>query len=48
MIELAGRVEGGIKAAERRLPKAFPESVWAPLSKGMIEQAKFFLSHANA
>jgi serine/threonine-protein kinase HipA len=48
MIEFAGRVEGGIKAAERRLPKAFPESVWAPLSKGMIEQAKFFLSQANA
>ena len=48
MIELAGRVEGGVKAAERRLPKAFPESVWAPLSKGMIEQAKSFLSRANA
>jgi serine/threonine-protein kinase HipA len=48
MIELAGRVEGGIKAAERRLPKTFPESVWAPLSKGMIGQAKSFLSHANA
>jgi serine/threonine-protein kinase HipA len=48
MIELAGRVEGGVKAVERRLPKAFPESVWAPLSRGMIEQARSFLSHANA
>jgi serine/threonine-protein kinase HipA len=47
MIELAGRVEGGIKGVERRLPKAFPESVWAPLSRGMIEQARSFLSHAN-
>jgi serine/threonine-protein kinase HipA len=46
MIELAGRVEGGIRAAERQLPKAFPESVWAPLCKGMRDQAKSFLARA--
>jgi serine/threonine-protein kinase HipA len=46
MIELAGRVEAVIKAVERRLPRGFPESVWAPMSKGILEQAKSFLSHA--
>jgi hypothetical protein len=48
MIELAGRVEGVIEAVERLLPKGFAESVWAPVSKGMLEQAKSFLSHAKA
>ena len=48
MIELAGRVEEGIKAVEKRLPKGFAESVWTPVSKGMLEQAKSFLSHAKA
>ncbi len=47
MIELAGRVEQAIKAVERRLPKAFPESVWAPLSRGMLSQAKSFLLQAK-
>jgi hypothetical protein len=46
MIELTGRVAGVIKAVEGRLPRSFPEAVWAPLSKGLIEQAKSFLSHA--
>ena len=48
MIELAGRVEGAIKAVEKQLPQGFAESVWAPISKGMLEQAKSFLSHAKA
>lgn len=48
MIELAGRVEAAVKAVERRLPKGFAESVWAPLSKGVREQAKSFLTHAKA
>jgi serine/threonine-protein kinase HipA len=48
MIELAGRVEGAIKAVERRLPKGFAESVWVPTSKGTLAQAKSFLSHAKA
>lgn len=48
MIDLAGRVEGAIKAVEMRLPKGFAESVWAPISKGMREQAKSFLSHVKA
>jgi serine/threonine-protein kinase HipA len=48
MIELAGRVERVIEAVERLLPKGFAESVWAPVSKGMLEQAKSFLSHAKA
>lgn len=48
MIELAGRVEGAIGAVEQRLPKGFAESVWAPTSKGLLEQAKSFLSYAKA
>ena len=48
MIGLAGRVEQAIKAVEKRLPRGLAESVWAPISKGMLEQAKSFISHANA
>jgi serine/threonine-protein kinase HipA len=48
MIELAGRVEEAIKAVEKRLPRGFAESVWTPLSKGLLEQAKSFLFHAKA
>lgn len=48
MIQLASRVEGAIKAVEKRLPKAFAESVWLPTSAGMLKQAKSFLSHAKA
>jgi serine/threonine-protein kinase HipA len=48
MIELAGRVEGSIEAVEKQLPEGFAESVWTPMSKGMLKQAKSFLSHANA
>jgi serine/threonine-protein kinase HipA len=48
MIELAGRVEGAIEAVEGRLPKGFAESVWGSTSKGMLAQAKLFLSHAKA
>ena len=48
MLELATRVEGAIKAVQRRLPKGFAESVWAPISKGMLEQARSFLSYASA
>jgi serine/threonine-protein kinase HipA len=42
MIELAARVAGATKAVERRLPKGFADSVWAPMCKGMLEQAKSF------
>jgi serine/threonine-protein kinase HipA len=48
MVELAGRVEGTIKAVEKRLPKGFAESVWTPTSKGMLKQAESVLSHAKA
>jgi serine/threonine-protein kinase HipA len=48
MIELADRVEGAIKAVEMRLPNGFAESVWAPLSKGMLKQARSFLSYAHS
>jgi serine/threonine-protein kinase HipA len=48
MIELAGRVEGAIEAVEKQLPEGFAESVWIPTSKGMLKQAKSFLSHAKA
>jgi serine/threonine-protein kinase HipA len=48
MIELAGRVEGAIKAVEKQLPERFAESVWTLISKGMLKQAKLFLSHAKA
>lgn len=48
MIELAGRVESAVSSVERRLPKGFAESVWAPISKGMLSQAKDFLSFAKA
>ena len=48
MLELAARVEGAIKAVQRRLPQGFAESVWVPLSKGMLGQAKLFLSYAKA
>jgi serine/threonine-protein kinase HipA len=47
MIELAGRVEGAIEAVEKQLPVGFAESVWASISKGMLKQAKSFLSHAK-
>ena len=47
MIELAGRVEGAIQVVERQLPKGFTESVWAPISKGTLEQPNSFLSHAK-
>jgi serine/threonine-protein kinase HipA len=47
MIELASRVEVAIKAVEKRLPQGFAESVWAPISKGLLEQARSFLSHAK-
>jgi serine/threonine-protein kinase HipA len=48
MIELTGRVEGAIEAVEKQLPDGFAESVWASISKGMLKQAKSFLSHAKA
>jgi serine/threonine-protein kinase HipA len=48
MIELAGRVESAIKAVEKRLPKGLAESVWVPMSKGTLDQAKSFLSYAKA
>jgi len=47
MIELAGRVEEAIKAVEKRLPKEFAESVWAPMAKGTLQQAQSFLSYAG-
>jgi len=48
MIDLASRVEGAVKAAEQQLPEGFAESVWVPISKGMLEQAKSFLAYAKA
>lgn len=45
MIDLANRVEGAIKAVERRLPNGFAQAVWVPISEGMLKQAKSFLSH---
>jgi serine/threonine-protein kinase HipA len=48
MIDLASRVEGAIEAVEKQLPRGLSESVWAPVSKGMLEQAKSFLAHARA
>ena len=48
MIELVGRVAGAIKAVEKRLPEGFAESVWETISKGMLAQAKSFLSRAAA
>lgn len=48
MIELAARVEGAIKAVEARLPDGLAESVWTSTSKGLLEQAKSFLSYAKA
>ena len=47
MIELAGRVEGAIQVVERQLPIGSAGSVWAPISKGTLEQPKSFLSHAR-
>ena len=47
MIELAQRIEGAIQSVERRLPNGFAESVWMPVSKGLLEQAKSFLSYAE-
>jgi serine/threonine-protein kinase HipA len=48
MIDLATRVEGAVKAVERQLPRNFAESVWASISKGVLAQAKSFLSYAKA
>lgn len=47
MIELAGRVEGALKAVEKRLPTKFAESVWTAIAKGALAQAKSFLSYAK-
>jgi serine/threonine-protein kinase HipA len=47
MIDLAGRVEGAIEGVTKRLPKGFKESVWVATSKGMLKQAKSFLTHAK-
>ncbi len=47
MIDLAGRAEAAIKAVEKRLPKGFAESVWTPISNGMLQQARSFLSYAQ-
>jgi serine/threonine-protein kinase HipA len=47
MLELAGRVEAAVEALGKRLPEGFAESVWAPVSKGVMRQAKLFLSHAE-
>ncbi len=47
MIELAGRVEGALKAVEKRLPTKFAESVWTAIAKGTLAQAKSFLSYAK-
>jgi len=46
MIELAEKVEGAITAVEKRLPKDFSHNVWTLLSKGMLDQARSFLSEA--
>lgn len=48
MIDLATRVEGAVKAVERQLPKNFAEPVWTSISKGVLAQAKSFLSYAKA
>jgi serine/threonine-protein kinase HipA len=48
MIELASRVEGAIRTVEKRVPKGVAEAVWAPLSQGMLRQAKSLLSYAKA
>jgi len=48
MIELADRVEAAIKTVEKKLPKGFAASVWAPVSKGLLAQAKSFLTYAKA
>lgn len=47
MVDLASRVEMTIGTVEKRLPEGFPESVWASLSAGMLQQAQSFLSHAK-
>lgn len=47
MIDFAGRVESAIAAVEKQLPKGFAQSVWSTVSKGMLGQAKAFLSHAK-
>ena len=48
MREIAGRVEGAIAAVEKRLPERFAESVWTPISRGMLKQAQSFLARAKA
>jgi len=48
MIELADRVEDAIMTVEKQLPNGFAASVWTPVSKGLLAQAKSFLTHAKA
>ena len=48
MIELASRVETAIETVGKRLPERFSEYVWTSMSKGMLKQAKSFLSYAKA
>lgn len=48
MLELVERVESALNAVEKRVPKDFPEHVWARISKGALDQAKTFLRHAGS
>jgi serine/threonine-protein kinase HipA len=48
MIELAEKVEAAIRTVEKQLPKGFAESVWTPVSEGLLGQAKTFLTYAKA
>jgi serine/threonine-protein kinase HipA len=48
MIKLAEGVEAAIKTVAKQLPKGFAESVWTPVSKGLLAQAKSFLTYAKA
>jgi serine/threonine-protein kinase HipA len=43
---LVDRVAPALDAVEAQLPQGFPERIWAPISKGMLDQAEKFLSEA--
>jgi len=47
MKSMVSQVDAAIAAVSRRLPKAFPASVWEPVIRGMQAQARLFESTSN-
>ncbi|MGR4870343.1 type II toxin-antitoxin system HipA family toxin [Variovorax sp. LARHSF232] len=48
MLGLVEQVNPALSSVETRLPKDFPDRIWAPIAKGMRSQAEKFLKEAQA